>query len=233
MFKPYQPFLLRIVHGITALMVILAMITAYWTYDVYDGRWGQIPLPKLTAIEGIHGTFGLWSLLIFPALVFYAFHYGQKRLIQRNTFSQLTQISHKGWIYNIHRLVNSLMLISLTFAVFSGKMMDEKWLPNQELEHFWYYAHLLSWLVMLVSIALHLLTSAKVGGSSFLLSMFNWYYKSEDSPFLWVNHLKKYKQNFNINWIKSWWLSTFWIKWLELIIWFSLVGAWLIPIMIK
>ena len=39
----------------------------------YDGRWGQVPLPEYKDIEGIHSTFGLYTLLIFPAFVHYAF----------------------------------------------------------------------------------------------------------------------------------------------------------------
>lgn len=182
MLRLYQPLLLRLVHGLTAFFVILAIITAYWTYDVYDGRWIQLSLPKFEKIEGIHGTFGLWSLLSFPTLVFYAFHHGKKRLIQPNTWQKLTEISQKGWWYHLHRLVNTLMLFSLAFAVFTGKMMDEKWLPNEELNHFWYYAHLLSWIMILVGLAWHLLMSAKIGGLPLLLSMINRSYKPQDSP---------------------------------------------------
>ncbi|ACK66023.1 conserved hypothetical protein [Rippkaea orientalis PCC 8801] len=228
MLQPYQPLLLRLVHGLTSLFLILAMISAYWTYDVYDGRWGQIPLPKFEEIEGIHGTFGLWTLLIFPTLVFYAFHQGKKRLIQPKTLSHLTQTAQKGWWYHLHRLINTLMLFSLTFAVFTGKMMDEKWLPNGELQHFWYSAHLLSWLIMFLSLGGHLLISAKMGGLSFLVSMIHWSYQPQDSPLNWKNHLINYGQKFNVSQITNWWNQSFWIKWLEVGIWSSLIAAWLI-----
>ncbi len=230
--RPYQPLLLRVVHGLTAFFLIFAMITAYWTYDVYDGRWGQIPLPKFEEIEGIHGTFGLWTLLVFPTLVFYAFHQGRKRLIQRNTLSNLTKINGKGWSYHLHRVINTLMLISLTFAVFTGKMMDEKWLPNGELNHGWYLAHLLSWVIMIFSLGYHLLISAKIGGLAFFFSMFNWLYKPQDSPQHWQSYLINYFQNINFSWVKQWWQTTFWIKWLELLIWIELGMAWIIS-MIK
>ena len=228
MFRLYQPLLLRLVHGLTALFLLFAIITAYWTYDVYDGRWGQIQLPRFEEIEGIHGTFGLWTLLSFPTLVFYAFHQGRKRLIQSNTFSNLTYVSQKGWWYHLHRLINTLILFSLTFAVFTGKMMDDQWLPNGELEHFWYSAHLLSWIIMAISLASHVLISAKLGGLSFLISMFNWSYKPQDSPSHWRKSLENYCKSFNFSRIKHWWDRTFWIKWLEIIIWLSLVNAWLI-----
>ena len=43
---PYQPLLLRILHGLTGLCAIAALVTAFWTYNTYDGRWGTIPLPE-------------------------------------------------------------------------------------------------------------------------------------------------------------------------------------------
>lgn len=88
-FQPYQPLLLRILHGFNGLFLIAAILTAFWTYNTYDGRWGRIPLPAYQAIEGIHGTFGLYTLLIFPAFVLYAFHRGQKRLIRSDSFIKL------------------------------------------------------------------------------------------------------------------------------------------------
>ncbi|MEA5508821.1 cytochrome b/b6 domain-containing protein [Crocosphaera sp. UHCC 0190] len=230
MWQPYQPLVLRIIHGLTAVFTILALLTAYWTYDVYDGRWGQIPLPKFDEIEGIHGTFGLWTLLIFPLLVFYAFHRGQKRLIQTNSWEKITKINQKGWWYHLHRLVNTIILFSLTFAVFTGKMMDEKWLPNGELNHGWYYGHLIAWLMLIISLAFHLLMSAKVGGLPFLLSIINWSYKSQDSPSKWKSQIKAYWSNFRLSLFKDWWISSSWIKWLELIIWISLGAAWIISL---
>jgi len=57
-------------------------------------------------------------------------------------------------------------------------MMDEKWLPNGELDRPWYYAHLISWVIRVVCIALHLLINAKVGGLPLLLSMLNWRFRA-------------------------------------------------------
>ena len=37
----YQPLLLRIFHNFQAIFTILAMVTAFWTYNTYDGRWGK------------------------------------------------------------------------------------------------------------------------------------------------------------------------------------------------
>jgi hypothetical protein len=41
-------------HGFTGLLLIAAIVSAYWTYDTYDRRWGGF-LPIYRDIEGIHG----------------------------------------------------------------------------------------------------------------------------------------------------------------------------------
>ena len=228
--QPYQPFLLRILHGLTALFAIAAMITAFWTYDTYDGRWGRIPLPKFRDIEGIHGTFGLWTLLIFPLFVLYAFERGQRRLIQADSFNKLTQFGKPVWWYTWHRLVNTLSLFGLTFALFSGKMMDEKWLPQGELDRAWYYAHLVSWLILFACIALHLLMSIKVGGTPLILSMTHWRFRSKDSPNLWYKHLSNWRSNFKLDTIEQWLSSLHLLKVLEMLILITIVSAWMISL---
>jgi cytochrome b561 len=133
--RPYQPLLLRVLHGLTGLCLMAAIVTAYWTYAVYDGRWSRIPLPNYQAIEGLHGTFGLWTLLIFPAFLVYACCQGRRRLLQPQSWQHLTQVGRPIWWYTVNRLVNTLALLALTFALYSGKMMDETWLPRGELTH--------------------------------------------------------------------------------------------------
>ncbi|UFP94966.1 cytochrome b/b6 domain-containing protein [Gloeobacter morelensis] len=183
--QPYQPLLLRILHALTGLFVAGAIITAFWTYDTYDGRWGRVPLPRFEEIEGIHGTFGLSALLIFPAFALYAFHQGQRRLVQPDTLAKLGRVGRPAWWYSLGQVLNTLALLALTLSLFSGKMMDEKWLPKGELDHAWYYVHLSGWLVLVVCVVLHVLIHAKVGGVPLLLSMVNWGYRAEDSPALW------------------------------------------------
>ncbi|MEL6605441.1 MAG: cytochrome b/b6 domain-containing protein [Cyanobacteria bacterium J06614_10] len=200
---PYQPFLLRFLHGLTALCLILAMLTAFWTYTVYDGRWVQAPLPDYRAIEGIHGTFGLYTLLIFPAFVLYAFHRGAKRLIQPGSWSTLARVGEPIWWYSLNRLTNTFALLALTFALFSGKMMDETWLPKGELNHAWYEAHVVSWVVMLGAIALHGLLNARLGGLSLLLSMWHTKVRATDSPRRWPGQ------------IMLWWAEARQMSWLE------------------
>ena len=227
---PYQPFLLRVLHGMTGLCLIAAIVTAYWTYDTYDGRWGGPSLPKFPEIESIHGTFALWTLLIFPAFVVYAFHRGQRRLVQPDTLDKLTQVGKPVWWYTLNRITNTLALLALTFALFSGKMMGSDWLPDGELDHAWYYAHLISWVVMVLAVALHLLMNVKVGGSPLLLSMLTWQFRDKDSPTHWPVQ------------VSQWWAAVqqgSWQGWfqpmtsmiaLEIAILVSMVAAWIIPL---
>ena len=230
-FPPYQPLLLRIVHGLLGLSAILAIITAYWTYDIYDGRWGSISLPKWSEIEGIHGTFGLWTLLIFPFFVIYAFNQGQQKLIQPNSFKKLTEIGKPIWWYSLHRWVNTGTILALTLAVFSGKMMSEKWLPQGELNHFWYYAHLISWLILVAAIAIHVLMSVRIGGIPLILSMFNWQVRSQDSPSLWRKKLINYNwdSKLNLTAIKHWLTGNI-LRKIEVFVWLMIVLAWVISL---
>ncbi len=100
--QPYQPLLLRILHGFTGIALIAAMVTAYWTYDTFDGRWLKLPLPEYREIESIHGTFGLYTLIIFPVFAIYAFRRGNKRLIQSDSLNKLIAIDAKnGYLYQI------------------------------------------------------------------------------------------------------------------------------------
>ena len=227
--QPYQPLLLRILHGLTGLFLIAAILTAFWTYDTYDGRWGKLPLPYYPEIEGLHGTFGLFTLLVFPLFVVYAFHRGQKRLLQPDSLAKLHQVGKPVWWYTLNRFSNTLIILALTFALFSGKMMDEKWLPNGELDRPWYYAHLISWVIIVVCIALHLLLNAKVGGLPLLLSMLNWRFRAKDSPALWSTHIAawwSWRRSMQLS-LKSISLLTI----LEMLVLISIVGAWIIPLL--
>jgi hypothetical protein len=228
---PYQPLLLRLLHGFNGLFLMAAIGTALWTYETYDGRWGRmLPLPSYPAIEGIHGTFGVYTLLIFPAFVVYSFHRGQKRLIQSDSLAKLARVGQPIWWYTLNRLTNTWSLIALTFALFSGKMMDETWLPKGELNHGWYYAHLISWVVMVGAIALHLLMNAKVGGAPLLLSMFTWKFFEKDSPALWPVHLRHWWFHVRSKSWLYWFSSASTLPLLETLILMSLITAWILPV---
>jgi Prokaryotic cytochrome b561 len=187
---PYQPVLLRILHGFAAILTVLALITGFWVYNTYDQRWGSLALPTLGDIQGIHGTIALTFLLLLPFFALYSFHLGYRRLVQEQSLSQLKRLGEPaGWI-SWHRFANTLMLLAVTVAVVTGRMMKEEWLPAGEIHRPWYLAHLAAWVSVLMSFALHLLTGAKVGGVPLLRSMFNWKMRDGDTPRLWLQGIK-------------------------------------------
>ncbi len=184
--RPYQPLLLRLLHGLNAAIALLAILTAFLVYNTYDGRLGKVPVARIADIIGIHGTFGKMLLLgVMPAFALYSFHAGQKRLVQPDSFGQLTQLGKPIWWYSLHRIVNTLMLLALTWAIASGSMVKEEWLPAGELTQLWYYLHASGWVVLVFCLAMHLLMSAKVGGLPLILSMFDAAYHPKDSPAGW------------------------------------------------
>lgn len=188
--RPYQPLLLRLLHALNALIAILAIVTSFWVYNTFDGRFGQLPLPRINDIIGIHGTFGLTFLFIMPALALYSFHAGQKRLVQPDSFQQLTQVGKPIWWYSLHRITNTAILLAATFALISGRMMKEEWLPTGEFNHIWYQLHLAAWVILVFCLAIHLLMSAKVGGSPLIVSMFDRKYRPDDSPAVWLRKIR-------------------------------------------
>lgn len=189
--QPYQPSLLRFLHGINAVIALLAIISSFWVYNTYDGRFGKIPLPEINDIIGIHGTFGKILLLgVMPAFALYSFHIGQKRLIQPDSFQKLSQLDQPiGW-YSLQRIINTVMLLAVTFSLVSGSMVKEEWLPDRELNHLWYYLHLSGWVILVSCLALHLLISAKIGGLPLLVSIFSLKYPPEDSPQTWFDQIR-------------------------------------------
>ena len=64
--RPYQPSLLRLLHGLTALLVPLAWLTGLLVYSADDGRFGRLPFPLPGAWIDTHGTVGvaLWPIAL-------------------------------------------------------------------------------------------------------------------------------------------------------------------------
>ncbi|MBD2178387.1 cytochrome b/b6 domain-containing protein [Pseudanabaena sp. FACHB-1998] len=187
---PYQPVLLRLLHSAIALLVFGSLITGFMVYDRYDKRLGTLNLPIIPNTQGIHGTIALTFLLLLPIFAIYCFHIGDRRLIQKESLKQLQEVGKPIWWISLQRFANSLLLLGSTFAVITGRMMQEEWLPSKEFDHAWYSGHLIAWLLMIVSIAIHLLMSAKVGGLPLLLSIYNWKIRPEDMPKFWLRGFK-------------------------------------------
>ena len=200
---PYQPVLLRIFHGIATVLLVLALISGFLIYNTYDKRWGSLTLPTIGDIQGIHGTIALTFLLFLPLFALYSFHLGYRRLVQEQSFRQLKQFGKPVWWISAHHLANTLMLLAVTFAVVTGRMMKEEWLPAGEIHRQWYLAHLIAWVSVLISLALHLLMGVKVGGVPLLLSMFNWKIRDEDRPPSWFRGLKIKHSSLVLNVLES------------------------------
>ncbi|WP_041933107.1 cytochrome b/b6 domain-containing protein [Gloeothece verrucosa] len=190
--QPYQPLLLRILHGVNLIVVLLAMVTAFWVYNIYDGRLIQLPLPNIPDMIGIHGTFGVLFLIVFPALALYSFHPGQKRLIQGDTINKLTAVGKPIWWYSLYRIINTVMLLAGTWALMTGRQMKEEWLPDGNLNETWYQLHLSAWLVLLGCLIIHVLMGLKIGGTPLIMSMFRRQYRPSDSPRLWRQKIQEF-----------------------------------------
>ena len=203
--RPYQSLLLRLLHGAMALLTLLAIASGFWVYNTYDGRWGSLPLPESYYTLDIHGTVALaLFILLFPFAI-YCFHLGDRRLWSDQSWGQLQQPGTRGFWVALQRLANTLMLLALTTAVITGRMMQESWLPQKELDHLPYIFHLLAWLVVIICLAGHLLFSAKVGGLPLLQSMVTWGRRAKDNPRQWWRSFQFKLPSQSLQWLE--WLT--------------------------
>jgi cytochrome b561 len=191
--QPYQPFLLRLLHGINALLIIGAVITGFLVYDSWDRRFGALSITtRNRSLIDIHGTFGFFiSYFALPLFLIYCWKAGRKRLLQADTFQQINNnnVGTPTWWYALQKTANTLMIVAALFSVISGKFQDETWLPLSDFTRVAYYVHLIAWVVIVLALALHLLISAKVGGFPLLLSMLNTTYRPQESPRFWFNKI--------------------------------------------
>ncbi|MBD2345463.1 cytochrome b/b6 domain-containing protein [Anabaena subtropica] len=196
---PYQPLWLKILHGVSGILAISAIITGFLVYNTFDGRFGKLPIPRIGQSIDIHGTFAVFFFFVFPALALYSFHAGNRKLLQQDSLQNLTQVGRSIWWVSLQRIANTLMLIAGVLAVLSGRMMKEEWLPTGQLNHSWYYLHLIGWVVIVFCLAVHILMSIKVGGVPLLLSIFSWQIRPEDSPTKWSTRLQNWLSNLSAN----------------------------------
>lgn len=231
---PYQPLLLRVIHGINGILVITSIITGFLVYNTFDGRFGKVLIPRIDPIQDIHGTVALLFLLLLPAFVLYSFHAGEKRLLQPDSIQKLTQVGKPIWWLSLQRMINTLMLLFSVLAVISGRMMKEEWLPTRELDHLWYYCHLIAWVIMVSCLAIHLLMSARVGGAPLLLSMWSWKFRPGDTPKNWYSRLRSWLSNFPINnfstQINQLILRNFSLRIIEVVVLLGIIAAFVLPL---
>ena len=166
---PYQPSLLRILHGITALLVPLAWLSGLVVYSRHDGRWGRLPLNPGGDWIDIHGTIGvlLWPVALLFAL--YAISLGRRRL---------------------GRPANASALLALALAVGSGKLMQEDWLRDRALHHSVYTLHLCAWLAIGGSVLWHVAAGLGRGGLPLVASMLRLSSRRGDRPRDWPRQIR-------------------------------------------
>ncbi|MFN7900393.1 MAG: cytochrome B [Synechococcaceae cyanobacterium] len=164
MARPYQPSLLRLVHGATVLLVPLSWFTGVLVYLRHDARLVRLPFSLDGEWVDIHGTVGvlLWPIALLFGL--YAVTAGRARLRQP---------------------ANSLALVALALAVGSGKMMDEDWLRQTELHHLVYNVHLFAWVLITLAATLHVVTVLQRGGMPLARSMASVQVRPNDLPGHW------------------------------------------------
>jgi Prokaryotic cytochrome b561 len=188
--SPYQPLLLRLLHGLNALLVMSAIVTGFWIYNTFDHRWIRFPLPRINSILDIHGAIGTIFLVVTLLFTVYSVAIGHRRLIQQDSLAKLAEVDKPIWWYTIHRFTNTAMLVAALFALITGQLMQGSWLPSGELTHIEYSLHLAAWATMIAALMLHLAMSVKVGGIPLLLSIVNFKYRSGDSPKLWLQKIR-------------------------------------------
>jgi hypothetical protein len=229
----YQPFLLRILHGINGILAIAAMITGFLVYNTFDGRFGKILIPRIEAIIDIHGTFAVFFLAAFPALALYSFHAGNKRLLQQDSLEKLAEVGKPIWWVSLQRIANTLMLLASILAIVSGRMMKEEWLPTGELNHTWYYLHLSAWVLIVCCLAIHILMSSKMGGFPLLVSMLLLKVRPEDSPSQWLNRVRNWRSNLSVNFgtvINDWQPNNLPLRVVEGIVVVGIIAALILPL---
>ena len=168
MAAPYQPSLLRVLHGASALLVAIGWITGLLLLGSFDGRWGRLPFTLDGEWIDWHGRVGLLLALVLLLFVPYALTLGAGRL---------------------RRLANSLPLMALVLAVGSGLQMKSDFLVNHAATPLPYALHLLAWLLLAVSVPLHLIGAVRRGGWPLAASMVSLRLLPHDGPLHWPGQL--------------------------------------------
>ncbi|NJN48741.1 MAG: cytochrome b/b6 domain-containing protein [Alkalinema sp. RL_2_19] len=170
--SPYQPSLLRLLHGLSALVLFGAATSGYWIYEQFDGRWGKLGLPMIDNVMGLHHTIGEFATVLMLLFVLYSLTLGRRKLVQLSSLKQLVQPTHPAWWNSLHRLTNTFIMGAAILAVVSGKRMEGRWLANEEFDQLPYLLHLSAWSAIGIGLILHLLMNLKIGGVPLLMSIF-------------------------------------------------------------
>ncbi len=170
---PYQPSLLRLTHGLTALLVLAAWLSGLFVYSRYDGRWGRLPFTPPGSWIDLHGQAGFLLLPLGLLFAAYALSLGRARL---------------------RRATNAMALGALVLAVATGKLMQEDWLREGQLHHLAYSLHLVAWLLIGLAVLLHVGESLRLGGMPLLASMASTSLRQGDLPGDWPGQVRRFLQ---------------------------------------
>jgi hypothetical protein len=168
---PYQPSLLRLLHGVTAVLVLGCWLSGLIVYSRYDGRWGRLPFRPAGDWIDLHGLAGWLLLPLGLAFAAYALTLGRSRL---------------------KRTSNAMALGALGLAVATGKLMNEDWLRNGGLHHLAYGLHLLAWLLIGLAVLLHVGEGLRLGGAPLLASMARTAVRPGDRPGDWPTQVRRW-----------------------------------------
>jgi hypothetical protein len=170
MAKPYQPSLLRLLHGATGLLVGAAWLSGLVLLLTLDRRWGALPFTLPGEWVDIHGMIGVALLPIGVIFGGYAITIGRHRL---------------------GRATNLVPLLALLLALISGKLMQEDWLRVGQLHKAIYSLHLSAWLLMAIAVILHLIGVLRRGHWPLVQSMLQLGWRPNDSPTHWWGQLQR------------------------------------------
>lgn len=185
----YQPSLLRLLHGVSALLILGSAVSGYWIYEQFDQRWGSLKLPPINNVMDLHHMIGEVMFLVLLLFVLYSLTLGRSRLVNFLRLKQFTQPRHLAWWMNLQRLCNTFILMAVIIAALSGKRMEGSWLANGELNQLPYLVHLGAWIAIGVGFILHLLINFKIGGVSLCLSIFSLHLRPSDTPKNWPGQI--------------------------------------------
>ena len=167
---PYQPSLLRLLHAGTGALVVAAWLSGLVLLLTLDRRWGALPVALPGEWVDIHGSLGVVLTPVALLFLLYACTVGRWRL---------------------RRFTNLVPLLALVLAIGSGKLMDEDWLREGQLDHLAYRIHLGAWLLLAISVVLHLVGLLSRGGMPLLASMAQLGWRPNDSTSAWWDQLRR------------------------------------------
>ena len=177
MARPYQPSLLRLLHGLTALLVFAAWISGSLILLRFDHAQGEFSLPGLPELTEHHQVIGL-------VLVPFALMFGLYALIAGRAA--------------LRKAANLLPLLVLVLALASGLLMDDDGRFSADLHHLVKTIHVFAWAALAVSLLVHTLAALRRGGVPLIRSMVSARVQAYDWPTQWpaqlVRSLKRHRR---------------------------------------